>query len=147
MSDWKVEAEAGPYTLKSMDESEYSDGDTTETYTTELYFKDERIWKKSTATHNGMGGSFGSHHRVHLKESAGHITLTLREKRVETSGAARNCEAHLHGQIEAAEVWLLNDGKMSKQKAAYNPDLGKKSTVDPDVDAAFTHGHSGPSQA
>ena len=43
MPGWKVEAVAGPYTLKSMDESEYSDGDTTLTYKTELYFRDERI--------------------------------------------------------------------------------------------------------
>jgi hypothetical protein len=93
--DWKVEAAAGPYTLKSMDEREYSDGDTTLTYTTELYFKDERIYKKSSATHNGMGGAFGSHHSVKLEEKAGRFALRVIENRVEKSGAATNGEAHL----------------------------------------------------
>jgi hypothetical protein len=131
--DWKVEAAAGPYTLKSMDEREYSDGDTTLTYTTELYFKDERIYKKSSATHNGMGGAFGSHHSVKLEEKAGRFTLRVIENRVEESGAATNGEAHLDGQTEAAEIWLLDAGKMVMEKAQYNRDLGQPSTVNADA--------------
>ena len=59
MSDWKVVTVAGPYTLKSLDESECSDGDTTLTYTTALYYNDKRMLKKSTETHNAWAAPSG----------------------------------------------------------------------------------------
>ena len=117
---WETVSVIGPYTLKILDESEYSDGDTTLTRTHELYWNDKRLWKHSSATYNNMGGSSGTRHEATLTGNAdGSATLRCTTKRIESGGA----EADKHGRTEDNHVWLLQGDQMVVQESFEQPSL------------------------